>query len=99
MPDFLLLLKLFVAICGIVYVIKIYRNAKAKHPVFTYDQHSTANSNDWRWRKPDAELALTLTDDAQTSQVQFPVQWLFVEKICILTGYFGAGFLVFLYGT
>lgn len=97
MPDLLTLLKLFAAICGVLYTIKIYRDAKAKHPVFEYTQHSTPNETNWRWRKPDAELALTLTDDAHTSHIALPTEWKFFEKIFVVFGYIVMAFLVYLY--
>jgi hypothetical protein len=97
MDDFLTFLKLLAAICGVLVVIKVYRDSLAKHPVFTYEEHSTQNEADWRWRKPDAELGLSLTDDEQKSCLRFPVKWLFFQKIMVVVGYMGIGFVLFGY--
>ncbi len=75
-----------------------YFNAKAKYPVFHYQEHSSANYDSWRWRKPDKALALKVEDDAQKSCLLIPEHLLFQEKACIVVGYFGALFTLYLYG-
>jgi hypothetical protein len=64
---------------------------------YLYQEHSTANTADWRWRKPDAELALTVIDVADKSEVQLPVQRRFFEKIFIGSGYLALAFVLYLY--
>lgn len=91
-------LKATVAVLGIAHVINIYRQAKREHPVFHYDQHSVANQDDWRWRKPDAELGLKLEDDEQKSCLYIPLQLLRFEKGCIVAGYLCGAFTLYLYG-
>ncbi len=86
LDDTITVLKLFVAVSGIFYVIKAWRNAQAKHPVFRYDQHSTPNQMDWRWRKPDAELALQVNDEEQKSCLHLPTQLFFFEKFIVIFG-------------
>jgi hypothetical protein len=82
----LTLLKLFVAMAGVVYVVHAWRKAQARHPVFSYEQHSLSNQANWRWRKPDAELALQVEDEEQKSCLRLPAQLLFFEKIFVLFG-------------
>lgn len=91
-------LKATVAILGVVHVIGIYYQAKREHPVFHYGEHSSANKDDWRWRKPDAQLALKLEDDEQKSCLQIPLQLLGFEKGCIIAGYLCSLFTLYLYG-
>ncbi len=79
------IIKWIAAITGVIYVISAYRAARAKHPVFQYDQHSAANQHDWRWRRPDEELALQLLDDEQKSCLTLPTEAKLFEK-CIVAG-------------
>lgn len=88
------IIKAILAVSGIFYVSRIYYQAQREHPVFHYDQHSTANVADWRWRKPDEALGLRLEDDENKSCLHFPLQLLFVEKGCIGAGYLCALFTV-----
>ncbi|MEN9868597.1 MAG: hypothetical protein RL748_4187 [Pseudomonadota bacterium] len=92
------LLKLLAAVGGIFYVIQVWRQAQAKHPVFSYDQHSLPNETNWRWRKPDVELGMQLRDDPQKSTLHLPVHYLGFEKVCIVIGALGALFVLYLYG-
>lgn len=91
-------IKATVALLGAAHVINIYRQAKREHPVFHYDQHSTANEADWRWRKPDAELGLKLEDDEQKSCLHIHLRLLGIEKVCIIAGYLASAFTLYLYG-
>ncbi|MBF0611047.1 MAG: hypothetical protein G8345_04775 [Magnetococcales bacterium] len=86
------------AILGIFYTIRIYRQARDKYPVFRYDQHSTSNQEDWRWRLPDEELNLILEEDKEVSRIHIPVHFLFFEKLCIYAGFIAAVFVIYLYG-
>ncbi|NGZ28772.1 MAG: hypothetical protein G8345_18015, partial [Magnetococcales bacterium] len=86
------------AILGIFYTIRIYRQARDKYPVFTYQQHSAGNQADWRWRIPDEELTLKLEEKDEVSRIHIPVRMLFFEKMCIYAGFVGAMLVIYLYG-
>lgn len=92
------IINTIIAISGIFYVSKIYHQSRHDHPVFHYDQHSSPNQADWRWRKPDAKLGLTLKDDEQKSCLQIPLHPLTFEKVCISVGYVCAAFTLVIYG-
>ncbi|MCK5684111.1 hypothetical protein KAJ27_08315 [bacterium] len=87
MENILFIIKLLAAISGCCYVINIYKRTQQKHPVFHYDEHSTQNESDWRWRKPDNELGLKLEDDQYKSSLHIPLRLLGFEKGCIVAGY------------
>lgn len=92
------IIKLITTIIACTGAIVALRQAKREHPVFHYDQNSSANEVDWRWRKPDAQLGLKLEDDEQKSCLHIPVQLSWIEKGCAVAGYLCAAFVLYMYG-
>ncbi len=78
------------AVLGLVSVIGVYLDAKRKHPDYHYNEHSEANSDAWRWRKPNTDLALNVEDDEQKSSLYIPAPLLFFEKVLVVFGYAAA---------
>lgn len=82
-------IKLAIVVLGLIHVIRIYREATRKYPPLRYTDHSSPNLDPWRWRKPDAELGLTVEDDTRRSVLHLPLRLTAGERVTIALGYAG----------
>jgi len=68
-------------------VIRIYFDSKKNYPPLDYENYSTQNTESWRWRKPDEQLALHLQDEEEGSHLFLSGGMLGYEKMVVVFGY------------
>ena len=73
----------------LIHIIRVYRRSRRSHQPVRYSELSMPNQDSWRWRRPDAELGLTLEDEPNRSVLLLPVRLLAFEKVFIAAGYLG----------
>ena len=88
-------LKLIILILVTHTVIKIYFDSKKNYPPLDYQKYSTTNTERWRWRKPDEQLALHLQDEEDSSHLFLSGRLLGYEKLFVVFGYLLMIFAIF----
>lgn len=96
LEDFADLLALFAALGGIYHLFRARREALRQHPPLDYAEHSSAASDNWRWRHPELELGLSVVDSEPASRLQLPFRQTGLAMGASLFGYALLGLLLYL---